>query len=144
MTDTFVHVVSGEEILIQIGNGASPEVFAHDCMINASRSISLTATTRDQTIPNCSDPSKPDKTVRSVDALDSQISGDGKLHKTSVKAWADRRGQVVNVRGRIAGALRVAGPYILTEFTITGTAREFATASVTLVQADQPTISADA
>lgn len=144
MPDAYVDVVSGEEILIQIGDGADPEVFAHDCMINASRSITLSASTRDQTIPNCTDPSKPDQTVRSVDALDSQISGDGKLHKASVKAWADRRGQIVNVRGRIAGALRVAGPYILTEFAITGTAREFATAQITLVQAENPTISADA
>ncbi|WP_298698183.1 phage tail tube protein [uncultured Brevundimonas sp.] len=144
MTDTYVDVVSGEEILIQIGNGADPEVWAHDCLINGARSLSLTASTRDQTLPNCTDPSKPDKTVRDVDALDSQITGEGKVHGSSMLAWMQRVGKIIPIRVRKAGVWRVAGPYILTQFDLTGTPREFATASVTLVQADQPTIDADA
>lgn len=144
MTDTYVNAVSGEEILVQIGDGGDPEVFAHDCMINTDRSINLTATTSDQQIPNCTDPSKPPKTVRRIDSTDSTISGSGILHKDSVLVWAQRRGKIINVRGRIAGALRVAGPYILTEFSITGTARQYSTASITLVQADEPEITADA
>lgn len=143
MTDTYVDVVSGEAILVQIGNGASPEVFAHDCTINGSRSLSLTAQTRDQTIPNCTNPSKPDKTVRDVESTDSTISGDGKVHSPSTLAWMQRRGKVVNIRVRQAGVWRVAGPYILTQFDITGAAREFTTAQITLVQADEPTIGAD-
>lgn len=144
MTDTYVDTLSGELILVQIGDGASPEVFTHDCMINGSRSLSLTASTRDQTIPNCTNPSAPDKTVRDVDALDSQISGEGKLHNSSALVWMQRRGTVVNVRVRAAGVWKVEGPYILTQFEITGQAREFSTANVTLVQADAPTIAADA
>lgn len=143
MTDTYVDTLSGELILVQIGNGASPEVFTHDCMINGSRSLSLSASTRDQTIPNCTDPSKPDKTVRDVEATDSQISGEGKLHNSAALVWMQRRGTVVNVRVRAAGVWKVEGPYILTQFDITGQAREFSTASVTLVQADNPTIGAD-
>lgn len=144
MSDTYVDTVSGDEILVQIGDGADPEVFAHDCMINGSRAYTRTASTKDQRIPNCTDPSKPDKTVRSVDSTDSTISGDGLLHGSSTLAWLNRVGKVVNCRVRKAGAFQVAGPYILTEFSITGTAREYATASVTLVQADEPTITAGA
>lgn len=144
MPDTYVNAVSGEEILVQIGDDADPQVFAHDCMINTDRSINLTATTSDQQIPNCTDPSKPPKTVRRVDATDSTISGAGLLHKDSALVWAQRVGKTISIRGRIAGALRVAGLYILTEFAITGTARQYSTASITLVQADQPEITADA
>lgn len=142
MPDTYVSTVSGEEILVQIGDGASPELFAHDCMINGSRSFNMSASTKDQTIPNCTDPSKPDKTVRTVEAEDSTISGEGKVHKTSLKTWLDRVGTTFNVRVLVAGAFQAAGLYILTEFSLTGTAREYATASVTLVQADKPTITA--
>lgn len=144
MTDTYVDTLSGENILVQIGDGATPETFAHDCMINGSRSLSMTASTKDQAIPNCTDPSAPDKTVRTVDAKDSQISGEGKLHNSSTLAWLNRVGTAVNVRVRSAGIWRVSGSYILTQFDLTGPVREFATASVTLVQADAPTIAADA
>lgn len=143
MPDTYVSTVSGESILVQIGDGADPEVFAHDCLINGARSLNMTANVTEQTVPNCTDPSKPDKTVRRVDSTDSTISGDGKLHSSSTLTWLNRIGTVLNIRVRQAGVWRVAGEYILTEFNITGQAREYATASVTLVQADAPTISAD-
>lgn len=143
MPDTFVDVVSGESILVQIGDGADPEVFAHDCLINGSRSFTVTASTSEQSIPRCDDPSQPDKIMRRVDSTDSNISGDGKLHSSSTLAWLNRVGQTLNIRVRQAGVWRVAGQYILTEFAITGTAREYATASVSLVQADAPTITAD-
>lgn len=142
MSDVFVSVVSGEEILVQIGDGASPEVFAHDCMINGSRSFSRTASTTDQQVPNCTDPSKPPKTVRRVDSTDSTISGEGLLHSDSVLDWLNRVGTTFNARVRKAGVFQVAAPYILTEFTLTGQAREYATASITMVQADEPDITA--
>lgn len=144
MTDTYVNVVSGEAILVQIGNGADPQVFAHDCIINANRSISRTANTSEQSIPNCTDPSKPDKIVRRVDSTDSTISGDGKVHSDSVLTWLQRVGKTIPVRTRQAGVWRVAGDYIVSEFTVTGKDKEFALASVTLVQADEPEITADA
>ncbi|MGQ2989519.1 phage tail tube protein [Brevundimonas sp.] len=143
MTDAYVNVVSGEAILVQIGNDADPQVFAHDCIINGSRALSLTTNTSEQTIPNCTDPSKPDKVVRRVDSTDSTISGDGKLHSDSVLAWLQRRGKIVDVRVRQAGVWRVAGQYIVSEFTVTGQSKEFATASITLVQADDPEITDD-
>lgn len=143
MTDTFVNTVNGEEILVQIGDGEDPEVFAHDCLINAERGINRTASTRVLTVPNCTDPSKPDKTVRVADATDSVISGAGKLHRESVLPWMQRVGKTVNVRVRVAGSWRVAGAYIVSAFNLTGAARDHATCSVTLEQADEPVINAD-
>lgn len=139
----YVDVVDGELILVQIGDNADPQVFAHDCLINTSRSINLTANVTEQSIPNCVNPSLPDKTVRRVDSTDSTISGEGKLHKASALVWMQRVGTIVPVRARQSGVWRIAGDYIVSEFSITGQNREYATASVTLVQADAPVISAD-
>lgn len=139
----YVEVVDGELILVQIGDGADPEVFAHDCLINTSRSISLTANVSEQTVPNCANPSEPDKVVRRVDSVDSAISGEGKLHSSSTLAWMQRVGQTVNIRARQAGVWRVAGSYIVQAFEVTGQNRQYATASVNLVQADAPVIGAD-
>jgi hypothetical protein len=38
MTD--VAIVAGEQLLIQIGDGGSPETFTHSCLINTTRGIS--------------------------------------------------------------------------------------------------------
>jgi len=141
--EDFVDVVSGEQILVQIGDGADPEVFAHDCLINTGRSINLTANVTEQSIPNCLDPSQPDKVVRRVDSTDSNIAGDGKLHSSSTLPWMQRVGKTVNIRARQAGVWRIAGAYIVSEFSLTGSAREYATANVTLVQADAPVIGLD-
>lgn len=143
MSDTYVNPVSGELILVQIGDGEDPEVFAHDCQINAERGVNVTATTRQLSVPNCTDPSKPDKTVRIVDALDSVISGQGKLHSDSALEWMQRVGKTINIRVRVAGVWRISGKYILTAFNVTGAARDHATASITLEQADAPVIGAD-
>ena len=141
--EDYVEVVDGEKILVQIGDGAEPEVFAHDCLINTSRSISLTANVTEQSIPNCVNPSEADKIVRRVESTDSNISGEGKLHKSSTLPWMQRVGKTVNVRARQAGVWRIAGSYIVQSFEVTGQNRQFATASVNLVQADAPVISAD-
>jgi len=143
MVDTYVDVVDGEKILVQLGDGGSPETFAHDCMINAERGFTRTASTITKSVPNCTDPSKPDKTTRVPDSTDSTIAGQGKVHSASVLAWLGRVGKITNVRVRQAGVWRVAGPYIVTSFAVTGTARNHATASIAMEQADEPTYTAD-
>ena len=139
----YVEVVDGEKILVQIGDGAEPEEFAHDCLINTSRSISLTANVSEQSIPNCKNPSEADKIVRRVESTDSNISGEGKLHSSSTLKWMQLVGKIVNIRARQAGVWRIAGAYIVQSFEVTGQNRQFATASVNLVQADAPVINAD-
>lgn len=142
--EDYVEVVEGEKILVQIGNGADPEEFEHDCLINTSRSINLSANVTEQTIPNCKNPSEPDKVVRRVDSTDSTITGEGKVHRSSQLKWMQLVGKTVNVRARQAGVWRIAGPYIVQQFQVTGQNRQYATANVNLVQADAPVIGADA
>ena len=143
---SFVAVANGENILVQIGDGASPEVFAHDCLINGDRGINLTASTITNTVPDCTDPTLPSKTMRSVDAVDTSVSGAGKMHATSVKTWMDWliSGDPKNIRvkNNTTGSWQVAGSYLLTAFSVNGTPKTNAEVSITLEQADAPTVSA--
>lgn len=142
---SYVDAGNGETILVQIGDGATPEVFAHDCLINAERSISITANMVTNTIPNCTDPSLPAKTVRAVESTDSSISGSGVMHSSSVKTWQDwaLSGLPKNVRVKhnVAGKWQVAGSYLAESVVVTGTPKNSANVSVNLVQADLPTTS---
>ena len=143
---SFVDVANGETILVQVGDGEDPEVFAHDCLINAERGITLTANTIAQVVPNCTNPSAPGKTVRSVESIDSTISGGGKMHSSSVKTWMDwlNSGLPKNIRVKhnVTGSWQVAGSYLLTSFSANGTPKNHSECQVTLEQADAPTISA--
>ena len=143
---SFVDVANGETILVQIGDGEDPEVFAHDCLINAERGITLTANAISQMVPRCDDPSLPAKTVRSIESTDSSVSGGGKMHASSVKTWMDwlKSGLPKNIRTKHneTGSWQVAGSYLLTSFAVTGTPKNHAEVQVTLEQADDPTISA--
>ena len=143
---SFVDVANGENILVQISDGASPEVFAHDCLINGDRGISLTASTITNTVPDCTDPSLPSRTMRAVDAIDSSITGAGKMHSSSVKTWMDWlvSGEPKNIRVKhnVTGKWQVAGSYLLTAFSVNGTPKTNAEVTVTLEQADAPTVSA--
>lgn len=142
---SFIDVANGENILVQIGDGATPEVFAHDCLLNGDRAIALTASTVTNVVPRCDDPTAPAKTVRSVDATDSNISSGGKMHASSVKSWMDwlKSGAPKNVRvkNNTTGSWQVAGSYLLTSFNVNGTPKTNAEVTVTLEQADDFTVS---
>lgn len=142
---SFVDVANGELILVQIGDGESPETFAHDCLINNDRNITISAQTVTNTVPRCDNPSAPDKTMRAVASVDSSIGGGGKMHSSSVKVWQDwaLSGQPKNIRVKHneAGKWQVAGSYILETITVNGTPKTNAEVTVALVQADEITTS---
>ena len=147
---TYLAGLLTEELLIKIGDGATPtELFAHPCIINTERSFSMTAETKTTQVPDCTDPSKPKKTTRRVVATDSQISGGGLLPATSSKTYADwlQSGLPKNVKVYLAktGALTATGSYVLTNYTLTGSDQgENVTCQLTLEQADEPTLTATA
>ena len=147
MPDTYVDVANGEDLLVQIGDGASPgpETFAHDCMLNGDRAISMTASTITNTVPRCDDPKAPSKTMRVVDALDTTITSGGKMNAATVAFWLAwwKSGLPKNIRMKHAktGSWQVAAPYLLTSFGVNGVPKTNADVSVTLEQADAPVVS---
>lgn len=136
-----VKVMNGEQLLVQIGNGATPtETFAHDCLINTERGISFSANMSDSLVPDCDSPALPAWLIRHKDGLSATINGAGMIHTASLEDWwtwfngdATRNVRVkVNVAGADGGGYW-QGAFHLSEFQVTGTRKETATVSVTLV-----------
>lgn len=147
---SYVASLAGETLLVQIGDGADPEVFAHDCLINATRGFEVSAEMAVSQVANCSDPSAPHKTIRRTRSTDSRVPFSGMLHATSAKVWLDwaQGGQPKNiqVKQNVTGAnggWTAAGAYLLENFSVSGDPHEEQTCQGVLVQADQPTISAN-
>ncbi len=132
--------LNGEQLLIQIGDGASPETFAHDCLINTERGIAFAADMQEFVIPNCLTPEDPAWKETTKDGLSASINGAGMVHTSSVESffnWYTSKNTKnvrvnVNVAGSDGGGYW-SGAFHLSAFEITGTRKEKATVSITLV-----------
>lgn len=135
-----VKAMNGTSLLVQIGDGASPEVFAHDCLINTERGIAFASETNRQVIPDCDTPETPAWSVVNKDGLSATITGAGMLHTASVAEWAAwfASDDAKNVRVLLSGVTLAnggghwAGAFKLTAWEVTGTRNEKAQVSVTL------------
>lgn len=133
--------VRGSQILVQIGDGADPEVFATDCLINAERGIAFSTDTSEQVIPDCDNPDDPAWKEVTKDGLSATITGAGILNTPSIAdmfAWLasdDARNCRVLLNGVTLanGGGYWAGAFKLTAFEITGAPKERATSTITLV-----------
>jgi hypothetical protein len=140
-----VKYLSGTQLLVQIGDGASPEVFSADCLINTDRGISFESETNRQVIPDCDNPDDPAWSVMDKDGLSATISGSGMLHTPSVSEWFDwyNGNDGKNVRVLLNGVTLAnggghwAGSFKLTAFEVTGARNEKSQVSVTL-ESDGP------
>lgn len=135
-----VKTMNGTLLLVQISDGASPEVFAHDCLINAERGIQFSSDTNEFLVPDCDTPEEPAWKETTKDGLSASITGGGMLHTTSVSTWFtwfkdDATKNVrVNVNVSLAnGGGYWAGAFHLTGFEVSGNRNEKATVSVTLI-----------
>lgn len=133
-----VDVVAGEKLLILVGDGVTPtEGFAHPCLINAERGISFSASMVSETVPDCAAPDEPGWQQTEKDGLSATITGAGMLDVASVAAfdeWFSSK-DTKNVKVKIdkAGGSTWTGAFHLSEWQITGTRKNKATCSITLV-----------
>ena len=148
---SLVNVAAGELLVIQLGNGATPEVFAASATINTSRAIDFSTAVSTTEVPDAANPTLPAATVRAAKALDSKITGAGVADATSILAWAQwwATGGAKNIKAVLnltgaQGGFTVSGSYFLTAFNLTGVAREKSTFTATLEQQTTPTITANA
>lgn len=131
--------LNGEQLLVQIETAANSGVFAHDCLINTDRGIQFSADAKEFTVPNCLTPEDPSWVTVIKDGLKAAVNGAGMLHTASVEDWfnwfkgsATKNLRVkINVPGADGGGYW-QGAFHLTNFNITGTAKELATSEVTL------------
>lgn len=135
-----VNQINGAKLLIQIGNGATPEVFAHDCLINSARGIQFSNSMNESINPNCDAPEDPGWIDREKDGLTATVTGAGKLHTNSVETWFNwwKSPDTKNIRVKIDvtganGGGYWSGAFHLSDFEITGPDRkEKVEVSVTL------------
>ena len=126
------------QIQVKFGDGASPEVFATDCLINASRAVSLSAQMTEEEVFDCTSLTLPATLYRIARSVGLSITGTGKAHKTTMKAMADLllSGASKNVQVEIGGTggLKLAFAARISEFTpAEGDPSALATASLTIV-----------
>ena len=81
-------VLAGTKLLILVGDGASPEIFAQPCGLT-TRGITFTASTNSTLIPDCDDPELPAWDAKDVNALSAQVTGNGVMAVESFDVWND-------------------------------------------------------
>lgn len=122
---------------IQIGDGATPEVFTPRCTLNSSRGFTLTGETVTRNIPDCEDDLKPSKSLVYVTAIGGEISGSGVMEKGEDKFFADwlNTGAAKNCKVRLGGSggTQYAGAFKITNFSVTGERQDLVNAEITLV-----------
>lgn len=148
---TVVAAVNGETILVQIGDGGSPETFAHKCLINTTRSFDFSAEVSSAPIADCGTPGAPAYMKRIVKTISLTIAGAGVYDAASSKFFADWMvsGSLKNVRMNQTNTGANGGWYAscsmaLTKFSGGGDARDTADAQIELQSAGAITITANA
>lgn len=81
-------VLSGTKLLILVGDGASPEVFAAPCGLTTT-GINFTASTNSTLLPDCEDPEAPAWEAKDINGLSAQVTGTGVMAVESFEVWND-------------------------------------------------------
>lgn len=108
------------QFLIQLGDGASPEVFTAPCGLT-SKGFNQSKSMQETAVPDCDDPDAPSYSEKGVDTISSEISGSGVLAMEALDTWkaffasTDSK----NVRIEIVGKGYWQGLFHLTTFNIT-------------------------
>lgn len=108
------------QFLVQLGNGASPEVFASPCGLN-SRSFNRSAATNDTNVPDCDDADAASWLERDIVSLSAAISGAGVVADEDFDVWNTWFESGASKNCKITLGTRVwIGPYKLTKLNVTG------------------------
>jgi Phage tail tube protein len=78
--------LSFADVVVSLGDGATPEVFTEPCGFT-SKSFDCDAATSNAVIPDCDDPEAPAWEIAGVSSKSMVINGDGVLAKDSYEAW---------------------------------------------------------
>lgn len=81
--------LKGELLLIEIGNGQTPEQFNHPCVINTNRGINFQAETTDTPTFDCDKPGAIAWKQREKTLLSADITGAGRIYTGSTKVYSD-------------------------------------------------------
>lgn len=133
---TAITPLRGTRLYIKVGDGASPEVFVHPCLINTKRGIKFASSTNKVIIPDCDNPDDPAWSEAIKDALSASIDGAGVLDNkeatiTFYDAWFASPDSK-NVQVWLGAGGHWSGAFHLTAWEITGDRNNNAEVSLTL------------
>lgn len=109
-------------IYVKIGDGASPEVFTHDCTINGDRGIQFQSQGQDVYVPDCTSPEAASWREHYVTGLSATISGAGHADADSIltmDTWF-RGGAAKNIKVFAADKGSWTGQFKLTDLQWSG------------------------
>jgi hypothetical protein len=130
----------GEQLLVQVGDGGSPENFTHYCSINQQRGMKHTASTTTTGLVDCANPDAPTTLATDVDDLGTTVDGAGVMNPTDYAFfydwWASGLAKNCKVKDTLTGAQggqTISGAFKLTSLEKTGQRRKKVTVAITLM-----------
>lgn len=131
----------GTAVYIKIEDDASPQVFAHPCLINTRRGIKFASSTNKVIVPDCDNPDDPAWSEAIKDALGATIDGAGTLdNKAATISFYDGwfRGKTTKRVQVWLGTIGYwVGDFHLTNWEVSGDRNENAQVAITL-ESDGP------
>lgn len=128
--------INARLLLLQFGDGESPEQFATKCSINSDRGVTRSAQTTAEMDFDCDDPTLPGNEVTTVDGFAHSVSGDGRLKAADQDFFDDwfESGEAKNCRIKVSatGAKMYEGAFVLETFEVKGGATGSITCSISL------------
>lgn len=135
-------VVAGTKLLVLVGNGATPEVFAEPCGLT-TKSFDLSAATNTALIPDCADPEAPVWEAKLVSSLAAQISGSGIMAVEAHAIWEAwfiaALAKNCQIKLNAAALGYYSGSFILTSLRYGGQRGQFINVDLTMVNASAVT-----
>lgn len=135
---------SGHQFVIEIGDGANPEVFTRVGLVNTNLSASFTQNVSEDSVPNLDNFDDPYDIVREVISRDFSVEGAGKIDARYIDMILDlhvgeRAGQIVNAKFKMLGAngFTLTGPVVMQNFGIDGPYKEVATCQMSWQKAGE-------
>jgi hypothetical protein len=137
-----VQNVSGEHLLLLLGDGKGPETFTASATINTTRSLDISVKASTTEIADTENPSLPANTVRQAVSTDLKFTGAGVADAPSylqIANWTNS-GQILDARIMLGltgaqGGFTATGKLLITSCNLSGAARESATFTATFEQA---------
>ncbi|WP_315833897.1 phage tail tube protein [Bradyrhizobium prioriisuperbiae] len=129
-------VLPGTKLLILVGDGMSPEVFAAPCGLTTT-GIEFSASTNTTLIPDCDDPEAPAWEAKDINGLSATVTGNGVMAVESFAKWNEwfqsAEAKDVQVKLDDASLGHWAGQFILSNLKFGGVRGNKVTVDVTMV-----------
>lgn len=139
-------VLPGSKLLLLVGDGADPEVFAQPCGLK-TRSFNLAAATNTNTVPACDDPDAAVWETTDISSLSATGSGAGLMAAEAYATWREwflsTQGKNMQIKLDHSSLGHYEGSFKLTGFNLTGNLGEKVSVDISFKN-DGPVVWVDA